>query len=39
VLVRPDYYVFGGAADREGVARLVAGLRAGLDAPEPTRAG
>ncbi|MET9969195.1 bifunctional 3-(3-hydroxy-phenyl)propionate/3-hydroxycinnamic acid hydroxylase [Streptomyces sp. NPDC006356] len=39
VLVRPDYYVFGGAADREGMARLVAGLRAGLGAPEQAHAG
>ncbi|MFF8026147.1 bifunctional 3-(3-hydroxy-phenyl)propionate/3-hydroxycinnamic acid hydroxylase [Streptomyces sp. NPDC007896] len=39
VLVRPDYYAFGGAADRAGLARLVAGLRAGLAAPAPSSAG
>ncbi|MFE2971029.1 hypothetical protein ACFXKC_47010 [Streptomyces sp. NPDC059340] len=39
VLVRPDYYAFGGAADRAGLARLVAGLRAGLVAPAPSSAG
>ncbi|WP_406407610.1 bifunctional 3-(3-hydroxy-phenyl)propionate/3-hydroxycinnamic acid hydroxylase [Streptomyces sp. NBC_01643] len=35
VLVRPDYYAFGGAADRAGVGRLVAALRAGLAADRP----
>ncbi|QTD95924.1 bifunctional 3-(3-hydroxy-phenyl)propionate/3-hydroxycinnamic acid hydroxylase [Streptomyces cyanogenus] len=33
VLVRPDYYAFGGAADRAGLSRLVDGLRTGLGAP------
>jgi len=36
VLVRPDHYAFGGAADRAGVSRLVAELRAGLGAPATT---
>ncbi|MCF2435712.1 hypothetical protein LV779_19105 [Streptomyces thinghirensis] len=33
VLVRPDHYAFRGAADRAGVSRLVAELRAGLGRP------
>ncbi|AKN74809.1 hypothetical protein QR97_38405 [Streptomyces sp. PBH53] len=39
LLVRPDYHVFGAAADPAGVTALVDDLRAHLTAPAPAPAG
>ncbi len=39
LLVRPDYHVFGAAADPAGVTALVDDLRTHLTAPAPTPAG
>jgi hypothetical protein len=37
VLVRPDFYVFGGVDDRADLAALVGALRDGLSARQPDR--